>query len=76
MAALEITVQSVDHGTATGQSANLIKRLTYKLDTVYQEKLILIIPDSETSTIAAATYRTHLTNNGITWTSESPVIII
>lgn len=76
MATLQINLQTVDVGLATGQSSNIVRICSWNLDTIAQTEAILNVSQATTNTDAAQQMRDHLTANGKTWTSENPVNVI
>lgn len=73
---LGITVKTVDHGIATGEATQVVKVLSHKMDSIYQEKLVLNVLNTVAALDAAVTYRTHLTANGISWQTEAPLVVV
>ena len=74
MAVLQITVTNVDQGTPTGNPVDNVRRATYALDGVPKDDCVQIFLSTATDGEAAQGERDLLTANGITWTSEDPVI--
>lgn len=76
MAALKISLKTVDVGLATGQPSYIIRIATWDLDGIIQNDGILNLPNGTTDVSAAQSMRNHLTAYGKTWTSELPVNVI
>lgn len=76
MAILQINLQTIDVGLATGEASNIVRIATWNLDSVVQTDAILNVLQGTTDTDAAQQMRDHLTINGKTWTSENPINVI
>lgn len=76
MAILQINLQTIDVGLATGQASNIIRVCSWNLGAVTQTDCILNVPQATANADAAQQMRDHLTANGKSWASENPLNII